>query len=224
MTAIDMGSILSAYDCSEVVDGIKSQGMVLRVCVEPVNAAVLDGFRMQAIENFRYEKTISRTDTLVIQDAVVDRAVADALSRLTCVRGQVQCSIETMLIASFYMELGAVDAKGVATMQLGNWNGIDERRLRGNGHQRVLQPGQGLGMDEGDLPDTLEQEISVPFQLAENTELEYSTNGSIKNGAGSAHSLVATIGIIVLLILNIAALIVMIRQLPYFRGRRLYIS
>ena len=84
-------------------------------------AAVLDGFRMQAIENFRYEKPSIN----VTQDAIVDRVESsNTLSRLICVRGQVQCTIENMLTAPFYIELGSVDAIGVATMQLGTYNGV----------------------------------------------------------------------------------------------------
>ena len=45
VTGIDMGSTLRAYDCSSMTTGLKSQGMVLRVCIEPMPSAILDGFR-----------------------------------------------------------------------------------------------------------------------------------------------------------------------------------
>jgi hypothetical protein len=36
-----MGSIIRAYDCSTETTGTKSQGMVLRVCIEPMVCIML---------------------------------------------------------------------------------------------------------------------------------------------------------------------------------------
>jgi hypothetical protein len=77
---------------------------------------------MKAIEEFYYEK-YSKEDPDAPpfrQDAVVDSKVVDnQLTVFTCVRGQEQCVIETMLMAIFYQTKGSVEGRGVATMQLG---------------------------------------------------------------------------------------------------------
>ena len=42
---MDLGTIMRAWDCSlKVEGGIKLQGMTLRVCVEPVKAALVNGY------------------------------------------------------------------------------------------------------------------------------------------------------------------------------------
>ena len=56
---------------------------------------------MKAIETFSYEKySTEDPDALpFIQDAVIDsKQVEDQLTLFTCVRGQEQCIIETMLM------------------------------------------------------------------------------------------------------------------------------
>jgi hypothetical protein len=53
VTGIDMGSIIRAYDCSlQTTSGIKSQGMVLRVCIEPMVREYLYIIHVVLLEHF----------------------------------------------------------------------------------------------------------------------------------------------------------------------------
>jgi hypothetical protein len=131
---------LNAYDCTDIQDdGMLSQGEVIRVCIEPFPDAIRDGFCMLAIEWYTYTKfyyildieTNTTTSTNVTQVVVVDREVStNGLSRLTCVQGTTQCSIETMLYGKFFDSDGDVIATGLATIQLGDHVDITRTRTR----------------------------------------------------------------------------------------------
>merc|ERR1711907_687846 len=73
LTNVELGVKLRAYDCSDSSGGVLTQGMVIRVCIEPNLQAVRDGFRMKSIEWFEY----SKSDPNVTQVAVLDRTEAD---------------------------------------------------------------------------------------------------------------------------------------------------
>jgi len=124
VTSIDLGTIMRAWDCSaKVVGGIKSQGMTLRICVEPVQAALVNGYTMKSIDNFRYEKfsEANPDSPPYIQHSITEGGIqsSNGLSNLICERASLECSIETMLSAKFYEEEGNVEGKGTAYMQLG---------------------------------------------------------------------------------------------------------
>jgi len=124
ITSIDLGTIMRAYDCSAKVAGdIKSQGMTLKICVEPVQAAVVKGYTMRSIDNFRYEKFSDADPTKApyVQHSIMPGGIqaSNGLSNLICERAALDCSIETMLSAKFYEEFGNVEGKGTAYMQLG---------------------------------------------------------------------------------------------------------
>ncbi|MGK3753717.1 MAG: hypothetical protein ACI8RD_006024 [Bacillariaceae sp.] len=148
-TAIELesSSILDAYDCTDDPIGNtksnngngnsngnsngkgkgKKQGTVLRVCVQPKNDALLGGFRMQAVENFRYETKEEVGKEKIVQEAIENRGQSkkNDLTRLQCNRGQGQCVIETLLNAAFYGQDREVLAKGTVTLQLGQDDGTE---------------------------------------------------------------------------------------------------
>jgi hypothetical protein len=166
---------------------------------------------MKAVETFKFEKDVQdrrsgKTETIV-QDVVVNRGKApDNLSRLTCVKGQTQCVTESMLKAKFYGEDGVVQAKGVISMQLGS----------ATSSRRHLQEG-----DDG----IIEQEFVLPIDLV--ASLTDDNGGSkawftLSESEGSSKN--ATIGIIVLLVVNVISWVLLIAQLPRFRGSRLYLT
>lgn len=154
LTNVELGVKLRAYDCSDSSGGVLTQGMVIRVCIEPNLQAVRDGFRMKSIEWFEY----SKSDPNVTQVAVLDRTeAANELTRLICFQGSTQCSVETMLIGPFYSGTGAVEAHGLATMQLGD-HSSDSRRLSGDYATNLR------GLQEA-LPETVEQEFDLPLEV-----------------------------------------------------------
>lgn len=194
---------------------------------------------MKAIETFSYEKySTEDPDALpFIQDAVIDsKQVEDQLTLFTCVRGQEQCIIETMLMAIFYQTKGNVEGRGVATMQLGNFAGDDvegvnrQRSLRSTTpiRKRQLLGGwksierRNLQEQESD-PEDISQEFSIDFEVDETLDQQQNTASSLSQTT-IFHSIGASIGIICLLLFNVFAVAMLVMQFPYFSDTRLYLK
>lgn len=215
LTKVELGVQLRAYDCSDASGGVLTQGMVIRVCIEPVPQAVRDGFRMKAIEWFEY----SKIDPNVTQVAVLDRfEAANDLTRLICDQGSTQCSVETMLIGPFYSGTGTVEAHGLATMQLGD-HSSDRRRLSGGNYETNLR-----GLQEA-LPETVEQEFDLPLEVITSSQDSQDATTNMSWLADSEiGSKQVSIWILILLVLDILTILVLIFQLPFFKGRWFFLS
>jgi hypothetical protein len=230
-------SIVDAYDCTDDPIGNsknqgkakgKAQGTLLRLCVQPKTDALLSGFRMRAIENYRYEtkeEEGSGIETLV-QHAVESRGqtTKNDLSRLTCIRGQGQCVIETLLSAAFYSQQRAVYGKGTVTYQLGQDDGTGNTSSNGNtasdnsnsgnnGRRRV----RGLKVDGIDGKyEQLECEIVVRFVIESDPDATANKkdaeglkmNNGLLSFQSHYHSKNASIVMIILIISNLMVCIV----------------
>jgi hypothetical protein len=179
---------------------------------------------MKAIEEFYYEKFSKENpdDPPFQQDAVINsQEVQNQLTLFTCVRGQEQCVVETMLMAVFYQTQGSVEGRGVATMQLGNFDGdpirqrsllrstlptppIRRRSLGGwkspltKRHRNLQEQEQETEQEQDPLA---RQEFNINFEVEENVDQKEpsKTNsffknafGGIGNGNGSSLSLSQT--------------------------------
>ena len=212
---MELGVKLQAFDCSETTDTI-SQGMVIRVCLEPNPEAIADGFRMKYIEYFKYVKNATEVggDDGITQDAVVDRVEAsNGFSRLTCDRGSTQCSVETLLLGSFYAGTGTVDAYGLATMQFGDQSTDDALPA---GSRRSLQ----------EQTDEVQQEFEIPFQLTPSDGQGATSTASswFDEQSNNGGPNIANIGITILLVLNMASLLVLMFQHSFFKGMWMYLE
>jgi hypothetical protein len=232
-------SIVDAYDCTDDPIGNtkskrkgKGQGSLLRLCVQPQANALLSGFRMRAVENFRYETKEEEEEggeEKIVQYAVESRGQTkkNDLTRLTCIRGQGQCVIETLLSAAFYSQHREVYGKGTVTYQLGqddgtgtgtgtgntnNANTASDNGNSGNNGRRL----RGLKAADGiDKSERLECEIDVLFVIESDSANDNKKEGEglqINNGMLSFqshyHSNNASIVIIVLMISNLMVCIV----------------
>ena len=227
----DERSIVDAYDCTDDPIGNtknikgegkgKGQGTLLRLCVQPKPNALISGFRMKAIENYRYETKVvneeggEEEEQQIVQYAVEDRVQTEKndLTRLTCIRGQGQCVIETLLNAAFYSQQREVYGKGTVTYQLGQEdgttggnNGDNGRRLR-----RGLKAADD-GIDDNRF-EQVEWEIIDVIFVVEKDDSDYDENKKIE-GEGRLqisryyHSNNASIVIIILIVSNLMAGIV----------------
>mmetsp|Transcript_52702 Transcript_52702/g.127769 ORF Transcript_52702/g.127769 Transcript_52702/m.127769 type:complete len:556 (+) Transcript_52702:412-2079(+) len=134
---VDVGINLKAYDCTQYGDNVLTQGSVVKVCIEPVSAAIADGFRMRHVTYFKFV----RPETNYTQWAVKDTLGVEPFSSLTCQQGSTQCVIEVFLLAGFYTSPGTIDASGSATMQLGN--ATSRRTLEEMSSRRTWSESQG---------------------------------------------------------------------------------
>lgn len=221
---VELGVKLRAYDCTVSPTGVLTQGMVIRVCIEPIQEAIMDGFRMNAIEWFTYSK-ISQNIT---QEAVVDQIQApNELTRLSCVQGTSQCVVETMLFGAFFSGNGTVEASGLATMQLGT-HSSDNISQQGRQRQRSLLRGQRSDSSSNRMlqaaSETVSKEFDIPFEVVATTKdgdhisIESTSSflsGSNNNDAGGSKTV--TILIILLAISNTFTLFVLIFQHSFFR-------
>jgi hypothetical protein len=225
----DERSIVDAYDCTDDPIGNtknikgegtgKGQGTLLRLCVQPKPNALISGFRMKAIENYRYETKVVNEEggeeveeQQIVQYAVEDRVQTEKndLTRLTCIRGQGQCVIETLLNAAFYSQQREVYGKGTVTYQLGQDDGTDGN---GDNNGRRLRRGLKAAADDGIDDNRFEQVeweiIDVIFVVEKDSD--YDDNK--KKGEGlikisRSHSNNASIVIIILIVSNLMAGIV----------------
>eukprot|EP00529_Nitzschia_sp_RCC80_P024883 CAMPEP_0113465512 /NCGR_PEP_ID=MMETSP0014_2-20120614/13778_1 /TAXON_ID=2857 /ORGANISM="Nitzschia sp." /LENGTH=524 /DNA_ID=CAMNT_0000357673 /DNA_START=426 /DNA_END=2000 /DNA_ORIENTATION=+ /assembly_acc=CAM_ASM_000159 len=136
---VDVGINLKAYDCTQYGDNVLTQGTVVKVCIEPVSAAIADGFRMRHVTYFKFV----RPETNFTQWAVQDTVGVEPFSSLTCQQGSTQCVIEVFLLAGFYTSPGTIDASGSATMQLGE--ATSRRTLEEMRSRRTWSEHQGGG-------------------------------------------------------------------------------
>ena len=96
-----------------------SQGMKVRVCVEPTEEALQDGVYMRRIDSFTYQREMQEAGQYVTQAAVRDGESADpATTELFCERGSELCYFDTLLKADFYFSTGPVFGYGEAWLQV----------------------------------------------------------------------------------------------------------
>jgi hypothetical protein len=229
--------------------------MVIRVCIEPVPEAIRDGFRMVAIEWYTYTKvyytldteTNTTTSTSVTQEVVVDRVVStNGLSRLTCIQGTTQCSVDTMLYASFFSSDGDVVANGLATIQLGDHIDIARTRARRmmmlrtttNSNSNTNNNYYDRALQDTTLPATVSEEFNLPIQVKssdgnnggsinnnnDNDNTSWLNLSDSNNGNGGSGSKPVSIMIIILLIINILTAILLLFQHPFFKRTWFYLS
>ncbi|OEU06626.1 hypothetical protein FRACYDRAFT_254177 [Fragilariopsis cylindrus CCMP1102] len=252
----DERSIVDAYDCTDDPIGNtknikgegkgKGQGTLLRLCVQPKPNALISGFRMKAIENYRYETKVVNEEgsgggeeeeeqQQLVQYAVEDRVQTEKndLTRLTCIRGQGQCVIETLLNAAFYSQQREVYGKGTVTYQLGqedggtgNTNNSNANTASDNGNsgnsndgdngrrlRRGLKAAADDGIDDNSRFEQVEWEIIDVIFVVEKDDSDYDDNKKIE-GEGRLkisrynHSNNASIVIIILIVSNLMAGIV----------------
>jgi hypothetical protein len=98
----------------------RNQGSVIKVCVEPDQEARDSGIFMRSIDSFTFIR--SDVDPEINQPAITgpNTASNNGLTAVTCSRGDLQCSFETILFAAFYASPGTVGGEGVGSMQFGN--------------------------------------------------------------------------------------------------------
>lgn len=298
---LELGDIVKSYFC---IPGNKriTQGTVIQICIEPLPSAILDGFRITAVESLFYEKPTAE----LYQDAVINRkqTTTNELSVLICPVGAKQCIVQTMLYARFYAFEEEIVARGTVTFQFGENDGtigavtddddgtpacvgmecnnnaedqdldrvtdddsiiyIDDKfvdtddviiatdppsnpnrrqvqvQVQVPRSRRHLQQSQ-TGIDLNELPNVLPiSEFALPLLIYADNDgngtNSNNTNASTKYGFGKrytpcflghcglSYSLGATIGIGFLLLLNCIVIFIMIRQFPYFQGKRFYIT
>jgi hypothetical protein len=98
----------------------RNQGSVIKVCVEPDQEARDSGIYMRSVDSFTFIR--SDVDPEINQPAITgpNQASNNGLTAVTCSRGLIQCSFETILFAAFYASPGTVGGEGVGSMQFGN--------------------------------------------------------------------------------------------------------
>ena len=232
----DDRSIVDAYDCTDDPIGNtknikgegkgKGQGTLLRLCVQPKPNALISGFRMKAIENYRYETKVVNEEggggeeveeQQLVQYAVENRVqtTKNDLTRLTCIRGQGQCVIETLLNAAFYSQQREVYGKGTVTYQLGQEDGTTGGNNGDNSGRRLRRGLKAAtdGIDDNSRFEQVEWEIIDVIFVVEKDDSDYDENKKIE-GEGRLqisryyHSNNASIVIILLIVSNLMAGIV----------------
>jgi hypothetical protein len=221
--AVEMTSNLRAFDCTDNQGGILSQGTVIRICIEPSQDAIMRGFRMQAIEWFTFSKVSVSSSANVTQEAVVDRVAADDLTRMTCVQGTTQCSVETMLYGAFFDGDGSLVASGLATMQLGTHTTRRRMVLRTNGN---------TNNNDRALQETVSREFELDIQVKpsnddnggeDNNNKASWLNPSESSNGGSGSKPVSFV-IIILLIINILTALLLLFQHQFFKRTWFFLS
>lgn len=136
----------------------RNQGEIIYICVTPEEEAQTDGIFMRSIDEFTFTRGPAGEDQ-IRQNAVEDnRAAANLLTSFdyAACEGALVCRFSTILFAQFYLQPGTVSGEGVASMQFGNTQtGNTRRLLRGNDNeleqQRDLQQDEGAGAAEFEL-------------------------------------------------------------------------
>jgi len=194
---------LKTADCS-ASDGPITQGSVIKVCVDPGTQGILDGYRMKEITSFTYTKIGDDGVVVASQEAVADsNQASNGFTKLICVQGSPQCSIDTLLLGPFYSESGKVDAYGSATLQFGS-------QTTGTGRRRRLQA-------------DLQEDFETVFEVIASSQEDQDANSMSWIDESNTGPGLAGIGIIVLLILDIGTLFVLMFQHSFFKGMWFYL-
>jgi hypothetical protein len=115
-----------------------------------------------------------------------------------------------MLKAQFFdCREGSVEALGLVAMQFGSQSSTARRGLQ----------------EENDPPSTIEEEISIPFEMAYKEPAEAAAKGlfGLTMIGQDESSRSAYIAILVLLVINVLSLIMLIAQHNRFKGSKLYL-
>lgn len=202
ITEVAAPAKLKAAECS-ASDGPITQGSVIKVCVDPGAQGIKDGYRMKEITSFTYTKIGDDGVVIASQVAVTDSAQAsNGFTKLVCVQGSPQCSIDTLLLGDFYTLTGKVDASGSATIQFGD---------------------QIIGTDRRRLQADLQEDFEMVFEVIASSQEDQDANRMSWIDESNTGPGLAGIGIIVLLVLDIGTLFVLIFQHSFFKGMWFYL-
>jgi len=127
-----------------------------------------------------------------------------------------------LVYSNFAGDVGETDRRRRTRSQrrLGGWNRNSRRRSL----QQQQQQNPLLGADPSNLPENVSQEFNINFQVEENIAGQgLSKSRTVTGYTFTSNSVGAAYGIIGLLMLNIVAVSMLVMQLPYFRGNRLYL-
>lgn len=156
------GFLCNAEDGTEILSSTTQnspflQGQVISVCIRPDSASLIDGVRMEKVNEFEFTRTDDVGGTIV-QKSISDGTVTDGgltdYTPTSCANKE-WCSVSTMLYASFFQSQGSVTANGVASIQFSGAQ-QQQRRNRNRRHHRERQRQRALKMEDygGNNEDT----------------------------------------------------------------------
>lgn len=115
-----------AFECDSndnpiINPSAKHQGNKIRICVQPNNFTQQYGVVMKSINSF----TLVRGDVsqqLIVPDSVIQDTQA---TTYTCIPGEMTCSLTSEISNSLFYSAGTVTGSGVAWLQYGTLNQIE---------------------------------------------------------------------------------------------------
>eukprot|EP00980_Cylindrotheca_fusiformis_P011609 scaffold2744_cov136-Cylindrotheca_fusiformis.AAC.26 len=120
-----MGYGVEVFECDKALERItwekrhvKNQGSTYRMCFRPNEKSLEDGVDIESIDSFTWEMTTIEAPGYVAWDAVKDGKADNQISVLVeHVPGKLYF-LDSMLPVKFYINPGAVEGYGSATMKL----------------------------------------------------------------------------------------------------------
>lgn len=126
----EMGYGIEMFECDKKLEKItwenrhvKNQGATYRICLRPNAKAREDGVDIQSIDSFTWGTTTVEAPGFVSWDAVKDGKADNQISMLVTHEPGKFYFLESMLPVMFYINSGAVEGYGTATMKLGSGSG-----------------------------------------------------------------------------------------------------
>jgi hypothetical protein len=130
LKAVEMDYGIEMFECDKNLEKVtwenrhvKNQGSTYRICLRPNAKAREDGVDIQSIDSFTWETTTVQAPGFVSWDAVKDGNADNQLSMLVTHEPGKFYFLESMLPVMFYINPGAVEGYGTATMKLGSESG-----------------------------------------------------------------------------------------------------
>jgi hypothetical protein len=130
LKVLEMGYGVEMFECDKKLEKItwenrhvKNQGATYRICLRPNAKAREDGVDIESIDTFTWGTTMVEAPGFVSWDAVKDGKADNQISMLVTHEPGKFYYLESMLPVKFYVNPGAVEGYGTATLKLGSESG-----------------------------------------------------------------------------------------------------
>ena len=192
----------------------RSQGNIIRVCVQPDSDARADGIHMRSIDQFQWFRDYGGALGTITQLAIVDgEPAANQLTLLFCEPGQEICAFESILMAMFYRFAGTVSGTGLASMQFGSSAPSSRRRSLLRGYEEELDDSRSLQGDDDLAAAVAEIELDADVIPRPSPYKEPDSGGTFGLNTESADWW-STICYILLFVILIVAIVFCIKENP----------